>query len=272
MNITVPGSIVAIALAALWAAPAAATCPGLTVFGLTEDQQLVRFRECDPRSFKTIGDVTGLSGADDVLVGIDFRVQDGRLYGVGNGGGVYQLDTTTAEATFVSQLTVALAGTSFGVDFNPAADRLRIISDTGQNLRHDVKGGVTVADAALNYTAGTPATGVSGAGYTNNDLAAATATTLFDLDASLDQVAIQAPPNNGSLSVTGKLGLDTAAPVGFDVYSRLKDGVAVENRALATLVVDGSSALYRIDLLTGRAKRVGRLGGKLIDLAIRLDS
>ena len=273
MNITVLGSIAAIAVAALWAAPAAAACPGLTVFGLTEDQQLVRFRECDPRSFKTIGDVTGLSGADDVLVGIDFRVQDGRLYGVGSGGGVYQLDTTTAEATFVSQLTVALAGTGFGVDFNPAADRLRIISDTGQNLRHDVNpgSGATLADAALNYTAGTPAAG-SGAAYTNNDLAAATATTLFDLDASLDQVAIQAPPNNGSLSVTGKLGVDTAAPVGFDIYSRLKGGVAVENRALASLVVDGSPALYRIDLWTGKAKRVGRLGSKLVDLAIRLDS
>ena len=271
MNGMARGSIVAIALTALWAAPGAATCRA--VFGLTEDQQLVRFRECEPRSFKKIGDVTGLSGLDDALVGIDFRVQDGRLYGVGTGGGVYQLDTSTAEATFVSQLTVALAGTSFGVDFNPAADRLRIVSDTGQNLRHDVNpGGVTANDAALNYTAGTPATGIFGAAYTNNDLAAATATTLFDLDASLDQVVIQAPPNNGSLSVTGKLGVDAAAPVGFDVFSRLSDGVAVRNGALASLVVDGSPALFRIDLLTGKAKRIGRLHATLIDLAIRLDS
>ena len=34
----------------------------------------------------------GLSGNDTALVGIDFRVQDGKLYGVGNGGGVYTID------------------------------------------------------------------------------------------------------------------------------------------------------------------------------------
>ena len=40
----------------------------------------------------------------------------------------------TATATFVNALSVPLMGTSFGVDFNPAADRLRIVSDLGQNL------------------------------------------------------------------------------------------------------------------------------------------
>ena len=59
------------------------------------------------------------------------------LYGVGNGGGVYSIDPATAQASFVSQLSVALDGTSFGVDFNPAAGRLRIVSDAGQNLRHN---------------------------------------------------------------------------------------------------------------------------------------
>ena len=107
-----------------------------------------------PDRTRHIGYVTGLTGTDTALVGIDFRVQDGKLYGVGNGGGVYTIDTTTAEATFVNALTVPLAGTSFGVDFNPAADRLRIVSDTGQNLAHNVNdGGVTVANATLTYTA-----------------------------------------------------------------------------------------------------------------------
>ena len=49
----------------------------------------------------------------------------------------------------MSQLTIPLDGTVFGVDFNPAADRLRIISDTGQNLRHNVNaGGVTLMEAS----------------------------------------------------------------------------------------------------------------------------
>ena len=105
-----------------------------------------------------IGSVSGLKAPDDALVGMDFRVQDGQLYGVGNGGGIYTLDTHTAVATLVSPLTVSLDGYFFGVDFNPAANALRIISNTGQNLRHPFAGplaGQTQTDATLNYVAGT---------------------------------------------------------------------------------------------------------------------
>ena len=115
----------------------------------------------------------------------------------------------------------------FGVDFNPAADRLRIISDTGQNLAHNVNaGGVTVANATLTYTAppatAVPATGVTAAAYTNNDLNQPdTGTTLFDLDTMQDQVAIQSPPGNGILVATGKLGVDAGRRAGFDIYSLL---------------------------------------------------
>ena len=103
-----------------------------------------------------------------------------------------------------------LEGISFGVDFNPTVDRLRVTSDTGQNLRVNVDTGDTLEDADLNYTAGTPAMGIVGSAYTNNDADPNTATTLFDLDSALDQIAIQAPPNAGSLNPTGKLGVDTA--------------------------------------------------------------
>ena len=124
----------------------------LIILGLTKDQRLVQFRECRPEKLYEIGSVYGLKAPDTALVGIDFRVQNGQLYGVGNGGGIYTIDTYTAAATLVSQLTVSLDGTFFGVDFNPAADRLRIISNTGQNLRHNVNaGGTTTADGLLNY-------------------------------------------------------------------------------------------------------------------------
>ena len=54
----------------------------------------------------------------------------------------------------VSQLTVGLDGYFFGVNFNPAANALRIISNTGQNLRHPFAGALmfqTQTDATLNY-------------------------------------------------------------------------------------------------------------------------
>lgn len=110
---------------------------GLTAIGLTSDQRLVEFAVAQPSKTRAVGRVAGLQG-DTRLVGIDFRVQNEKLYGVGDRGGIYTLGTTDARAVKVSQLTVALSGMRFGVDFNPAANRLRVVSDTGQNLRHNI--------------------------------------------------------------------------------------------------------------------------------------
>jgi len=158
----------------------------LNVTGLTADGRLVEFESRFPREVEVIGAITGLTG-DDEVVGIDYRVQNGELYAVGDAGGIYIVSTANASASKVSQLSIALAGASFGVDFNPAADRLRVISDTGQNLRHDLNTGTTTNDGALTYPAvppgdPTPGVGITGAAYTNNDLDATTGTTLFDID------------------------------------------------------------------------------------------
>jgi hypothetical protein len=229
--------------------------PRLTILGFTADQRLVKFNECRPGKLKEIGPVSGLKDHDKFVVGIDFRVQDGELYGLGDGGGIYTIDTHTAQAFKVTQLTVPLEGVSFGVDFNPAANALRIISDTGQNLRHPFAGPLafmTQTDKPLN-NAGTTALGVTGAAYTNNDLDTNTNTTLYDIDTTLDQVSIQSPPNDGTLVATGKLTVDAGPTVGFDNYTQLRKGVAVGNNAFATLVVNGTTGFYRINLLTGTA-------------------
>jgi hypothetical protein len=253
----------------------------LTILGLTADQRLVRFDECQPRRLKDIGIVAGLQDDDSMLVGIDFRVQDGALYGLGDGGGIYTIDTGTAQALKVTELTVDLKGDYFGVDFNPAANALRIISDTGQNLRHPFAGPLqfqTQTDMPLNYTPGTNATGVTGAAYTNNDLNDSTSTTLFDIDTMLDQVSIQSPPNNGSLVATGLLTVDADTPVGFDIYTRLRKGAVVANDAFATLVVGGTTGFYRVNQLAGTAIIIDNfshdsddVSDPVIDIAIPLD-
>jgi len=248
----------------------------LNVFGLTDDGRVVRFRSDKPERTTTVGFIAGLTG-DTALIGIDFRVQDGKLYGVGNAGGVYTIDTDTAAATVVNALTIPLTGTFFGVDFNPAADRLRIVSDTGQNLAHNVNaGGVTVANETLTYTAPpaapVAALGITGAAYTNNDLnQPATGTTLFDLDTALDQIVIQSPPGNGVLVATGKLGFDAGPQAGFDIYTQLRDGRSVANAAFAALSANGTSALFAIDLLTGTASLLGPFEETVVDIAIPLD-
>ena len=213
----------------------------VAVVGLVTDGSLVCFQDNRPQRETFIGTLSGLQ-VDTSLVGIDYRPANNTLYGLGNAGGVYTIDTSSATATLVSRLDQPLSGTTFGVDFNPTVDRLRVVSDNGQNLRVNVDNGMTTVDTALNVP-GTPpvnpALGVTGAAYTNNDADPTTATTLFDLDAANDRIVIQAPPNAGALNPTGSLGVDATPPAGFDIYSSLRYGTTVDNRALASFPTRG---------------------------------
>lgn len=241
--------------------------------GLTADQRIVRFRVDRPRNTESLGKVRGLTG-DRKLIGIDYRVQNGKLYGVGDRGGIYTL--SRARATKVSRLSVPLQGRSFGVDFNPAANRLRVISDTGQNLRHNIDdpagapaAGTTAVDGTLTNppvppaTTGATARGVTAAAYTNNDLNASTATTLFDLDTALDQVSVQSPANAGNLAPTGKLGVDAGSDAGFDILTS-----GTRNTGYATLRVGGAQRLYQVNLLNGSVAKAGTFDKAVVDLAL----
>ena len=168
----------------------------LDVVAVTADGRLIEFESNDPAHADTIGRIKGLVG-DTAIVGIDYRPATGELIGLGDAGGIYAISDRNATTTKKSQLNVALTGTSFGVDFNPTVDRFRIVSDTGQNLRASVDTGATVVDGALSYAPPATAAGITGAAYTNNDADVNTATTLFDLDSALDQLAVQSPANAG---------------------------------------------------------------------------
>ena len=241
---------------------------GLQVVGLTDDQRLICFRENNAGQARTIGRISGLTG-DGELVGIDYRPATGELWGLGDEGGLYVIDTRDGDATFKSQLNVDLTGDSFGVDFNPTVDRLRVISDSGQNLRINVDTGAVTTDTALAYPPD-GATGVTGAAYTNNDAKANTGTTLYVIDSRLDQVTIQAPPNNGSLNAVGKLTLDASSDVGFDIYSRLDGGSTVDVHAFASLLSGDRARFYKVNLFTGRAWMRGNFKAqdRVIDIAI----
>ena len=205
------------------------------------------------------------AGRDTRLIGIDHRPATGVLYGVGELGGLYTIDAGTGVASKVAQMSVVPSGTTFGVDFNPAVDRLRVVSDTQQNLRVDVDHRRDHTDLASR----TP--GVAGAAYTNNDADPNTVTTLFDIDAAADQVSVQAPANNGNLSPTGKLGVDTSNAVGFDIHSKLRKGSTVDVHAFASLTVGGESGLYAVNLLTGKAQLRDSFSTPVADIAIPLD-
>ncbi len=263
----------------------------LEAVGLTAGGQLVCFDGKLPDRERVLGTVTGLE--DEMLVGIDHRVpftdattgasngvpSGGQLYGLGSSGGVYTLEVDEADgqsvaATKTAQLDQALSGTAFGIDFNPTVDRLRIVSDTGQNLRANVDTGVTVVDGALNV-GGTPAAGVVAAAYTNNDTDPMTGTTLYDIDSTLDQLVLQSPPNAGGLAPIGNLGVDTGTNAGFDLYSEVAvapSGATTTTGVVgwASLDVGGSTALYSITPFSGRAQLVGNFDTDVVDISFPL--
>mgnify|MGYP001065747572 CR=1 FL=1 len=113
---------------------------------------LVRFQASAPGTILATVPMVGLA-AGEIVVGIDVRPATGQLYAVADGpvtDRLYTVEPFTGVATFVADLTTPLNGTAFGVDFNPVADRLRVVSDADQNLRiHPDTGNVTV-DAVLN--------------------------------------------------------------------------------------------------------------------------
>ncbi|MFC8661489.1 DUF4394 domain-containing protein [Streptomyces sp. NPDC057199] len=250
--------------------------PRLLAFGISADGTLMAaFNTDDPGTLNWFKRIDGLVG-DTAVVGLDFRVQNGLLYLVGNKGGIYTVQIPPAVpnplVTKVSQLSVPLQGTNFGVDFNPAADRLRIISDTGQNLAHNLANSSTATNTPLT-TDGATTHGVTAAAYTNNDLNSATATTLFDINTTSDQVVIQSPPANGLLVPTGSLGFDTGVNAGFDIFSDLSAGKTISNTAFATLTPAGASTstFYTVDVLTGATTSVDQFPIAITDVAVSLD-
>lgn len=246
---TAVGAAVAVLLAA-GAAGAAGTPPTLAALG--EDGELVVFRVDRPETTRVVRP-SGLSGH---LLGIDFRPADGRIYGLASTNEVYRIDPATGAATLASTLIVPFDGDArSGVDFTPQNDRLRLLGTEGQNLRVHVGLGAVAVDRPLAFAPADANAGrrprIAAAGYTNNVAGAAT-TKLFEIEADLDILVVQDPPNDGILTTVGALGVDFDPRAGFEIVSE-REGV---DEAWA---VDGTT-LYAIDLETGRATPRGTVG------------
>ena len=116
-----------------------------TVLGLGPANTLVRFSATSPAAVASSVTISGIT-AGDTLIGLDVRPANGFVYAVANSGRIYQLDPTNGAAVAGAQISAPLTSAVFGVDFNPAADRLRIVTRTGQNLRINVDTGATTVD------------------------------------------------------------------------------------------------------------------------------
>jgi hypothetical protein len=195
--------------------------------------------------------VSGISGA---LVGIDVRPSDGMLYGLVDDGSVVTI-AKDGKATVKSKLDTMLAkGVTATVDFNPVADRLRVMGSDGMSLRANVDDGKVTKDgdhkfAETDMHKGEKPNVVAGA-YTNS-IKGAKETALFNIDGTIGALVKQAPPNDGILGAVGKLGIK-ADKVAFDIWS---DGTKNDAWLMS------GDTLYSIDLATGKATEAAKIAG-----------
>ena len=254
----------ALAAVAMIAAAEGAQAQGMQMVGLTADNMLVRI---DAEARRATAPVR-ITGADGRVLGIDQRPQDGKLYGVTERGQIVTLDPASGRAAEVSRLNVPFeSGGRAVVDFNPAADRLRLMGMNGTNLRVNVQTGEAVRDGQLKYQAGgqmaevTPR--VTAGAYTNS-MQGATATALYTFDTLAGTYNLQAPPNDGVQQPKGSLGTATLPPgIAFDILS---DG-AGGNRGLAL----AGTGLHAVNLETGALTPLGPVAGlpaaEILDIA-----
>lgn len=242
--------------------------------------ELLRLAASRPQQVLERKPVIGLQPGE-VLMGLDYRVARGVLYTFSSRGQLYTLQPETGQLTAVgSPIALPLAGTQYGMDVNPAADRIRIVNDRGQNFRlHPDTGAMIDGDAQreglqpdpdLQYAPGDPQAGrtprIVAAGYTYNKQDDKL-TTNYAIDAGLGTLVTQGSvepspqgrqpvvsPNTGRLFTVGALGTGALQDAAFDIAD-------VDNTALAALRSGGRTRLYRIDLASGAATLLGTLAG-----------
>ena len=250
------------------------------IFAVTESHRLVTFNAGQPQAPRVVGAVRGLRPGENI-VGIDYRVARGVLFALSSQGRIYTIDTATGEARAVGDAApaIALQGTEFGFDFNPAVDRIRIVGDGGLNLRaHPDTGAAVDGDAStaglqpdrpLAYAAGDRNAGktarVVGAAYTYNKQNDKI-TTNYAIDAATGSLVMQGSkegatpavsPNTGQLFTVGALGVGPFSRASFDIAD-------VSGAAFVALDPAGAARtrFYSVDLASGKATFIGTVGGE----------
>lgn len=244
-----------LATAALLASAIAVPAMAANVVGLSGDKTL---HWLDTSSWSETGKVD-VSGAEGQLLGIDVRPADGKLYGVFSDGTIATIDPMSGAATRISTMSTRLAdGVAATVDFNPVADRLRVMGSDGTSLRVNVETGEVITDGSHAYADGKSPNVIAGA-YTNS-FAGTEKTQLFNIDGAAGWLVLQDPPNDGNLNPMGEIGV-MPTMAGFDILSDGKGGNE------AWLVVDGT--FHSVDLTNGATTEVGKIEGAMVrDIAI----
>jgi hypothetical protein len=171
-----------------------------------------------------------------------------------------------------------LQGDAIGMDFNPVADRVRVMSTSGQNVRlHPDTGALAATDPAPFYAAGDRRAGVkpevAAAAYTYNKKDDKL-TTNFAIDrnggflvtmGSAEGAQPVVSFNTGQLYTVGALGVTEMSDASMDIAD--VSGAAF---AAVRLKSHATTRLYSVDLQTGKGTFIGTIGdgARVLGLAV----
>lgn len=272
-------SVVSAALVStsLYAAPKMSKLP-TSAWGLNDQHVLFNVNPYQPDVVLKSVSLTGLQG-NDQLIGIDYRVARGDLYGLANSGRIYVINTSSGKALLVdgSDAVPEMARGPYGFDFNPAADKLRVVGNKNRNLRLNPDNGAKVdfdkktlgvqTDPNLVYDSQDSMAGefpdIVAAAYTYNPNDSKL-TTNYAIDRRNGKLLMQGTkegikpsvsPNQGVLYTVGDLGIGPLKDASFDISD-------VSNTAFAVLLPasDQTTILVEVDLATGKASEIGTFG------------
>jgi len=115
--------------------------------------RLIRVDSATPGTITSTLALTGLQ-PNETILGFDYRPASPRvLYGLSTAGRVYAINPLTGSAAALGA-PVTIVGTAAAVDFNPSVDRIRVVTNTNQDLRlNPDTGGLAGTDTPVAYAA-----------------------------------------------------------------------------------------------------------------------
>lgn len=251
-------------LLALASAATAITLTGplgaITIYGLGSGGQIYSFDTATPLVFNNVGSATAAG-----IVDIDFRGANNKLYAMAGSGATSTVDISNGALTSVfSSTSIPINGGVSSFDFNPVADRLRVVGGGVNNYRLFPDGapmpGGTVVNGASDGVFSVTLLDVAYTNPFNNTSAGMTTLYSIGADGFLYTHPLAGGPTFNMVSQVGNLnligGLAPGANVGFDIDS---SGTA--------WLVNGTS-LYTVNLDTGNATPAGTLNQALTSIAV----
>jgi hypothetical protein len=244
---------------------------------VTPGNQLITFNAAEPGKILSRVPIKGLQASETILA-LDFQVAKGQLFGLSNKGRLLKINSQTVEATAVGAPMTLPPGQTYGFNFNPTVDRIRLVSDLGHNLRLHPDTGAPVdgdanlpgvqPDGMLAYGAGDLLSNtkprIVAVAYTYNKVNDKL-TTNYAIDAgagylvvqgSIEGAATVVSPSTGKLQAIGPLLIDRFDTAALDISDVNNTAYLMTNRNAG-----GESKLYELNLGSGQARLIGAIGG-----------